>query len=186
MASKAWDSSLRLPGLILESRTVIDGTVEMSGRLAAEGANCPDCAMPSKSLHSRYDRKLSDLPVSGSTVRLRLSVRRFRCLHTPCPRRTFSEPLAPPVGRRYPHPFKPAEILAAHVRGVCMKITGPIRSIVALPLSSLFPVNWHGRLAPCLPLEASQTGSGCGRHRRQSSARGTGVKATGVPPYQSV
>ncbi len=77
MAPKAWDSSLRLPGLILESRTVIDGTVEMSGRLAAEGANCPDCAMPSKSLHSRYDRRLSDLPVSGSTVRLRLSVRRF-------------------------------------------------------------------------------------------------------------
>lgn len=101
MASKAWDSSLRLPGLILESRTVIDGIVEMSGRLAAEGANCPDCATPSKSLHSRYDRRLPDLPVSGRTVRLRLSVRRFRCLHTPCSRRTFSEPLAPPVGRRY-------------------------------------------------------------------------------------
>lgn len=101
MSSKAWDSSLRLPGLIVESRTVIDGIVEMSGRLAAAGANCPDCVMPSMSLHSRYDRRLSDLPVSGSTVRLRLSVRRFRCLHTPCPRRTFSEPLAPPVGRRY-------------------------------------------------------------------------------------
>ena len=68
MASKAWDSSLQLPGLIMESRTVIDGIVEMSGRLAAAGAKCPDCAMPSKSLHSRYDRRLSDLPVSGSTV----------------------------------------------------------------------------------------------------------------------
>jgi transposase len=101
MASKAWDSSLRLPGLIVERRTVTDGIVEMSGRLAAAGANCPDCAMPSTSLHSRYDRTLSDLPVSGSTVRLLLSVRRFRCTHTPCPRRTFSEPLAPPVGRRY-------------------------------------------------------------------------------------
>jgi len=77
MASKAWDSSLRLPGLIVESRTVIDGIVEMSGRLAAVGANCPDCAMPSTSLHSRYDRTLSDLPVSGSIVRLRLSVDGF-------------------------------------------------------------------------------------------------------------
>lgn len=101
MAVKAWDSSLTLPGLIVESRAVVDGTVEVSGRLASAGAICPDCANPSTSFHSRYDRTLSDLPVSGSTVRLRLSVRRFRCTHTSCQRRTFSEPLAPPVGRRY-------------------------------------------------------------------------------------
>lgn len=101
MAVKAWDSSLTLPGLIVESRAVVDGTVEISGRLASAGAICPDCATPSSSFHSRYDRTLSDLPVSGSTVRLRLSVRRFRCTHRSCPRRTFSEPLAPPVGRRY-------------------------------------------------------------------------------------
>ena len=101
MASKAWNSSLRLPGLLVESRTVVDGIVEMSGRLAAVRANCPDCAMPSTSLYSRYHRTLSDLPISGSTVRLRLSVRRFPCMHPPCPRRTFSEPLAPLVGRRY-------------------------------------------------------------------------------------
>lgn len=41
MASKAWDSSLRLQGLIVESRTVIDGIVEMSGRLAAVGGELP-------------------------------------------------------------------------------------------------------------------------------------------------
>lgn len=58
MSSKAWDSSLRLPGLIVESRAVIDGIVEMSGRLAAAGGNCPDCAMPSATLHSRYDRRV--------------------------------------------------------------------------------------------------------------------------------
>lgn len=74
MAVKAWDSSLTLPGLIVESRAVVDGTVEVSGRLASAGAICPDCANPSTSFHSRYDRTLSDLPVSGSTVRLRLSV----------------------------------------------------------------------------------------------------------------
>jgi len=68
MASNAWDSSLRRPGLIVESRTVINGIVEMSGRLAAVGANCPDCAMPSTSLHSRYARTLSDLPVSSTVT----------------------------------------------------------------------------------------------------------------------
>ncbi|MFC3592129.1 transposase family protein [Novosphingobium piscinae] len=93
----------------------------MSGRLAAVGANCPDCAMPSTSLHSRYDRTLSDLPVRGSTVRLRLSVRRFRCLHTPCLRRTFSEPLAPPVGRRYGRRVERCDAL---VRAVAVALGG--------------------------------------------------------------
>lgn len=40
MASKASDSSLQQSGLIVESRTVVDGIVEVSGRLAAMGANC--------------------------------------------------------------------------------------------------------------------------------------------------
>jgi len=44
---------------------------------------------------------LSDLPVSGSAVQLRLLVRRFRCGHASCRRQTFSEPLAPAFGRRY-------------------------------------------------------------------------------------
>ena len=101
MVTKAWDSSLSLPGLIVERREVVDSVVQMSGRLATSQAICPNCGTPSTSCHSRYDRTLSDLPVSGSMVRLRLSVRRFRCGHAPCPRRTFSEPLAPPVGRRY-------------------------------------------------------------------------------------
>jgi hypothetical protein len=35
MVSKAWDGSLKPPGLIVERRAVIDGVVEMSGRLAA-------------------------------------------------------------------------------------------------------------------------------------------------------
>lgn len=55
MAVKAWDSSLTLPGLIVESRAVVDGTVEISGRLASAGAICPDCATPSTSFHSRYE-----------------------------------------------------------------------------------------------------------------------------------
>lgn len=121
MVAKAWDSSLTLPGLIVESRTVVGAVVEMSGRLATAGAICPDCGIPSTSFHSRYHRTLSDLPVSGSMVRLRLSVRRFRCTHTPCSRRTFSEPLAPPVGRRYGRRVGRCEAL---VRAVAIALGG--------------------------------------------------------------
>jgi hypothetical protein len=109
MVSKAWDNSR----LILERRAVVDGVVEMSGRLAAVGAICLGCATPSASFHRRYDRMLSDLPISGNIVRLRLSVRRFRCADTLCPRRTFSEPLAPPIGRRYGREGGPLRCLGA-------------------------------------------------------------------------
>ncbi len=63
-------------------------------------ANCPSCQHPSRSLHSRYRRVLRDLPLQGSSVELRLDVRRFRCRTRECPRVTFAETL-PLVARRY-------------------------------------------------------------------------------------
>ena len=101
MVAKAWDSSLSLPGLIVEGRAIVEGMVRMSGRLAASQGICPDCGTPSGSRHSTYDRTLTDLPISGARVELRLKVRRLRCNHAPCPRTTFSEPLPPAFARRY-------------------------------------------------------------------------------------
>jgi transposase len=48
-------------------------------------------------------RTLQDLPIATSSVRLLLTVRRFRCTNTTCPRQTFVEPLtdlAPAFARR--------------------------------------------------------------------------------------
>jgi len=101
MGSKAWDSILSLPGLIVEHKVFADGIVRISGRLATSHAPCPDCGTTSSSCHSRYDRTLCDLPISGAKVQLRLSVRRFRCGETACRRRTFSEPLAATFALRY-------------------------------------------------------------------------------------
>jgi transposase len=69
--------------------------------VATGGARCPDCGTSSSSCHSRYVRTLSDLPISGAIVKLRLSVRRFRCKLCSCRRKTFSEALAPSIGRRH-------------------------------------------------------------------------------------
>lgn len=62
---------------------------------------CPDCGTSSSSCHSRYVRTLSDLPISGAMVKVRLSVRRFRCKLGSCRRKTFSEALGPGIGRRH-------------------------------------------------------------------------------------
>lgn len=56
---------------------------------------CPLCQRRSARVHSRYERTLVDLPIGTRPVRLRLHVRRFRCLNPTCPRRIF--------GERFPH-----------------------------------------------------------------------------------
>ena len=52
---------------------------------------CPGCGVMSDRVHSRYSRRLADLPISGRRVFLVLLARRFRCMATCCARRIFTE-----------------------------------------------------------------------------------------------
>ncbi|WP_457355583.1 transposase family protein [Sphingomonas sp. UYP23] len=58
------------------------------------GSNCPICGSSSRVAHSRYRRRVADLPLSGRSVRLTVTVRRFWCDAVRCPRRLFAEPFA--------------------------------------------------------------------------------------------
>ena len=63
----------------------------------------PACGGPSRRVHSHHERALGDLPWQGRPVVLRVQARRFRCLHSACPRQTFAECLgdvAPARARR--------------------------------------------------------------------------------------
>jgi hypothetical protein len=51
-------------------------------------------------VHSRYQRRLADLPVAGRLVQLCLTVRRFFCVNTVCGMRTFAEQVAGLTRRR--------------------------------------------------------------------------------------
>jgi transposase len=82
-----------LPGFVVEHVTAADPTLLIEARAQTPAAACPDCHAPSTRVHSRYTRQLRDLPVVEQPVRLRLRVRRFRCLTPTCPRRTFAERL---------------------------------------------------------------------------------------------
>jgi transposase len=57
----------------------------------AAAADCPRCAVPSSSVHSRYQRYLTDLPWGTCPVSIRLTVRKFVCRNASCPRRIFTE-----------------------------------------------------------------------------------------------
>jgi transposase len=56
-------------------------------------ARCPACSTPSKHIHSRYARVLSDLPWGSFTVHLHLYARKFFCTVRNCSRRIFTERL---------------------------------------------------------------------------------------------
>jgi len=89
-----------LPGFFIEHVSITDGVILVLAQSQRESAACPDCAHLSSRIHSRYQRKLADLPCSGHSVRLVVQVCRFFCKHPRCPRTTFAEPI-PVVASRY-------------------------------------------------------------------------------------
>jgi transposase len=59
--------------------------------------SCPVCRFPTQRVHSRYARTVADLPWGSWRVVLDLGVRKFFCANGRCPRRIFTERLAPLV-----------------------------------------------------------------------------------------
>ena len=52
---------------------------------------CPSCGAISDRVHSRYSRRVADLPIAGQRVVLVLHARRFCCDALRCARRIFTE-----------------------------------------------------------------------------------------------
>jgi hypothetical protein len=86
---------------------------------AAPQARCPVYGCASRSVHSRYERAVADLPWRGTGVTLRARVRRFFCRNWGCVRRIFCERL--PDG-------------AAHARKTT-RLEDALRAIVVVELS---------------------------------------------------
>jgi transposase len=96
--------SVRLTGMSVEPEYVL-----FQVTTTAPAASCPRCAIPSSTVHSRYQRRLTDLPWGTRPVRLQLTVRTFVCRNLRCTRRIFTE--------RVP------ELVASYARKTCRLIT---------------------------------------------------------------
>jgi transposase len=99
--------SRRLPlvpaGVVVERVDVEPDSVIILASLRRGSAACPGCGCISHRLHSRYQRRVADLPWQGRAVVLRIGLRRLRCANPRCARQTFSEGLpgiAPAYARR--------------------------------------------------------------------------------------
>lgn len=90
-------------GLCVRRLVVENGEVILTASAIRRTAPCPLCRCRSARIHSSSGRSLVDLPLGERPVRLRLTVRRFRCLNPGCSRRIFAErfpKLAPAYSRR--------------------------------------------------------------------------------------
>ncbi len=136
-------------------------------RLDAATGCCPECGQASRSVHSRYHRHPSDLPLSASRTALRIEVRRFYCRNPTCRRRTFAET---PTDLLAPHARRTRRLGEAQARvGRACGGAGGAR----LPHAPPHAGKPRDRAAARHPhADARHAGSHPGRHRRLGDQEG--------------
>jgi transposase len=91
------------PGLLVREVLPAPDALMIVATFRERTAACPNCGAPSGVVHSRYERRLHNLPWQGRRVTLRIQARRLRCSSPDCQRQTFAERLsdsAPAAARR--------------------------------------------------------------------------------------
>ena len=84
-------SSLVPRGFLVESACYEGDKAVITVRASGTDGLCPSCGTVSRRIHSRYRRRVTDLPLSGRIVQLRVIARRFRCDAVLCGRQIFTE-----------------------------------------------------------------------------------------------
>ena len=75
------------------------GAIQMQLRTCRPSSTCPACGTASHRVHSRYSRRMADLPWEGLPVVILLESRKFFCDAANCRRRIFTEALPGTVAR---------------------------------------------------------------------------------------
>ncbi len=65
--------------------------IHIYASLSGKRAKCTECKKNSYSVHDRYERRITDLPVFEYHSKIILTVRKFKCLNDKCKRKVFTE-----------------------------------------------------------------------------------------------
>jgi transposase len=84
-------SSLVPAGFVVESAFYDSDEAVITVRASSTFGLCPSCGAVSRRVHSRYQRRVTDLPLAGRLVQLVVIARRFRCHAVLCRRQIFTE-----------------------------------------------------------------------------------------------
>lgn len=81
-----------LRSVLVEQLVLENGVLCVTARTWDDGAvGCLGCGVSSRRVHSRYVRRLADVPAGGHPVMITLSVRRLFCDNDDCGKVTFAE-----------------------------------------------------------------------------------------------
>jgi transposase len=83
-----------LLGLRIENVSAAGRSVRIQACTQEQAVVCPNCGFVAHRVHSRYERRLSDLMVGGRETVIHLLVRRMFCGNEQCARTTFVEQVA--------------------------------------------------------------------------------------------
>jgi transposase len=87
-------SSIIPSGFAVTGSSISDEGATVLVRSTSPSSHCPSCGTTSGRVHSRYHRRIADLPLAGRPVKLIATVRRFRCDAVRCGRSIFTERFA--------------------------------------------------------------------------------------------
>jgi transposase len=124
------------------------GGVAMTLRSSRTAVACPACGTAATRVHSRYRRRLADLPWQGLAVSLEVEAGRFFCDAAACARRIFAERfpgLVAPKSRR-------SERLTALLRAIGVALGGEGGARLAVDLGLTVSPDTLLRLVRALPL----------------------------------
>ena len=103
-----------LSPVVIDGIDCADDAVVVAAHGRSRGSRCPGCGRVSTRVHSRYQRRVADLPVSGRPVVLWLTVRRFFCDHVDCSAGTFVEQVPGLTERQRPPQHRPARCVGSY------------------------------------------------------------------------
>lgn len=104
MCRNTHSAKLTPGGLAVDCVEIGAAKIIVTARPSTKMGTCPECGAVSGRIHSRYKRRLIDLPAHGRIVEINVETRRFRCVGATCRRRIFvqrlGEAIALPSARR--------------------------------------------------------------------------------------
>jgi transposase len=149
-------------GLYIERVTASAHELRVQVISSSPQACCPMCGAQAWRIHSRYTRRVTDLPCVGQHVTLLLTVRKFFCPNSACPRKIFAE--------QFP------KLVPSYAR-----LTTRLReALVALGLATCGEV--ASRLAPRLGMQVAPT-TLLRRVRAVSIAQAGKIRVLGVDDF---
>lgn len=99
---------------LIEHR-VCETTIQISLIATQTVDLCPACQRPANKVHSFYQRTLTDLPICGKAVSLRIQLRKFFCRNDQCDRKIFAQTASDhffPYARRLNRAQQPLQAIA--------------------------------------------------------------------------